>query len=274
MKLTCLLENTSSRSDLEVRHGLSLYLETNKHTILFDFGPDEAFLRNAKVLGKDISSVEMAFLSHGHYDHGGGLSAFLNANDHASVYLHRDIFRPHWSTDGRYIGLNPEQKDNPRLHFCTGVQQISEDLTVISGASGKRMQAASNLELLMEHSDGTRTPDTFSHEQSLIVREGNCYLLVAGCAHSGILNILEQAHTVIGRAPDYVVSGFHLCQPTRGIDEDPAVVAKLGQELLLSPTTYFTCHCTGLNSYRVLKETMRDSVSYLAAGTSIILHDV
>ena len=77
MKLISLLENTSHAPEIQSRHGLSLYLETAAHRIVFDFGPDDTFLHNAAELGVDIAAADLAFLSHGHYDHGGGLPAFL-----------------------------------------------------------------------------------------------------------------------------------------------------------------------------------------------------
>lgn len=92
MKITVLVENTSDF--LPTRHGLSLYIETELHKILFDMGPDETFLQNAETLGIDLSAADIAFLSHGHYDHGGGLAAFLEINHTAKVYLQKARFSP------------------------------------------------------------------------------------------------------------------------------------------------------------------------------------
>ena len=80
MKIVTLLENTAGDAGLCAAHGLSLYIETPKHKILFDMGPDARFLDNAKKLGVDLSAVDIAVLSHGHYDHGGGLRAFCEIN--------------------------------------------------------------------------------------------------------------------------------------------------------------------------------------------------
>lgn len=80
MKITVLCVNTKSSDELVCEHGLSLYIETAKHCILFDMGQTDAYLVNAEKLGVDVSKVDIAFLSHGHYDHGGGLQAFLNVN--------------------------------------------------------------------------------------------------------------------------------------------------------------------------------------------------
>ena len=87
MKITALLENTSEREDMLTEHGLSLYIETQNHTILFDMGQSGLFAKNAAVLGIDLGAVDIAVLSHGHYDHGGGLAVFLEINKTAPVWI-------------------------------------------------------------------------------------------------------------------------------------------------------------------------------------------
>lgn len=271
MKLISLLENTAASPDIQARHGLSLYLETASHRIVFDFGPDDTFARNAETLGVDIAAADLAFLSHGHYDHGGGLPAFLQRNGRAPVYLHKNAFTPLWSSETRYIGLDPALRGNPRLRLTDGVTRLGDGMTLISGAPGRRFLTDSSASLQMERPDGTRQPDDFSHEQSLIVEEGDICLLIAGCAHTGIVNILEQAQQVAGRAMTHVVSGFHLSQPSRGTYEPESMVCSLAGELRRSPTRFFTCHCTGLPPYEILRRELGMQISYLEGGTCIDL---
>ena len=96
MKITTLIENTSARG-LPTEHGLSLFVETAEHKFLFDMGQTDLFARNAETLGIALSKVDFAVLSHGHYDHGGGLNTFLALNDHAPVYMSRYAFEPHYN---------------------------------------------------------------------------------------------------------------------------------------------------------------------------------
>ena len=77
MKIVTLMENTACRDDLYFEHGLSLYIETENHKILFDAGQSAAFADNAQKLGVDLENVDFAVLSHGHYDHSGGLRKCL-----------------------------------------------------------------------------------------------------------------------------------------------------------------------------------------------------
>ncbi len=97
MIITSLVENTSCRPDVGQEHGLSLFIQSGGHTILFDFGQSELFCENASALGADLASVQFGVLSHGHYDHGGGLRRFLQVNSNANVYVSRAAFEKHYN---------------------------------------------------------------------------------------------------------------------------------------------------------------------------------
>lgn len=271
MKLVSLVENTSISTDLYMRHGLSLYVETSSHRIVFDFGPDETLLHNAAALHIDLTAADVAFLSHGHYDHGGGLEAFLSVNRHAPIYLNKNAFNSYWSSETRYIGLDQALKTNPQLCFTDGITKLYDGMTLISRAPGRRFLAASNSNLEWELPDGTRVRDNFLHEQSLIIEDGDICLLLAGCAHSGIVNIMEQAKKTVGRPMTHVVAGFHLYQPTCGISEPEENVRAIAAELKRSNTMYYTCHCTGMPSYEILREELGDRITYLSAGMQLDL---
>ncbi|MBR7146496.1 MAG: MBL fold metallo-hydrolase, partial [Oscillospiraceae bacterium] len=112
MKVVTLLENTTC-GDLRCEHGLSLYIETKKHKILFDSGASDAFFENAKALGVDLTAVDIAFLSHAHNDHCGGLAHFCELNKTAKVYMQKEAFGEYYVvTPARqaFIGLSDEVK--------------------------------------------------------------------------------------------------------------------------------------------------------------------
>ena len=120
MRVVTLIENTAGCPELVCEHGLSFYIETGKHRILFDAGQTDAFAQNAEKLNVDLGSVDFAVLSHGHYDHGGGLQKFLQINQTAPVYLRRDAFLLHQNGQGKNIGLDPQLQASDRLVFTGG----------------------------------------------------------------------------------------------------------------------------------------------------------
>ena len=134
MKITSLVENTS-RVGLPVEHGLSLHISLDDgRSILFDMGQHRLFAENAVRLGINLEGVDLAVVSHGHYDHGGGLRAFLELNQKTKVYLNRHAFEPHYSLreDGlKYIGLDTDLKDCGRLVFCGDEAKIEEDVILL-----------------------------------------------------------------------------------------------------------------------------------------------
>lgn len=171
MKITSIIENTS-RAGLPVEHGLSLFIEMdNGQKALFDMGQSSLFARNAQALGLSIADIDVAVVSHGHYDHGGGLKTFLNENEKAKVFIHKDAFLPHYSlreTGLRHIGLDTKLKDNDRLVFCGDIARISEDMTLFADVHGNCCTPTGN-RLLFGPTE--KENDTFRHEQSLIMEE-------------------------------------------------------------------------------------------------------
>ena len=106
MVITSLCDNLALPG-FAAEHGLSLWIDTGKERILFDFGQTDAYEANAQKLGIHLAEADFGFLSHGHYDHGGGLARFLAANSHAPVYLSPYAFEDHRNRLGNYIGLAP-----------------------------------------------------------------------------------------------------------------------------------------------------------------------
>ena len=130
MKIISLLENTTQKCGMEVEHGLSLYIEANGKRILFDMGQSDLFAKNAERLGIDLSEVDVAVISHGHYDHGGGLGCFLSLNSKAPIYLSRHAFGARFNASGKYIGLCDSLCSCERIIYTDGDTQIDENMTL------------------------------------------------------------------------------------------------------------------------------------------------
>ena len=190
MKITALVENKSNCSLTPV-HGLSLYVETEKHKLLFDLGPDNTLLKNAEKQGVDLGQVDTVIISHGHFDHGGALAAFLDVNHTAKIYVQRRAFEKHYSKSLGFIkvpiGLDRKLMEHPQVVLVDGEYRIDEELLLFTVADTKKFHSTANDTLYDENG-----PDQFAHEQDLMVF-GEKNALIMGCGHCGVVNILERA---------------------------------------------------------------------------------
>lgn len=261
MKITVLAENTATDQRFTAEHGLSLYIETQAHRILFDAGQTEAFARNAELLGLDPADADVAVLSHGHYDHGGGLAEFLRINTCANIYLNNHAFGMHYNGSEKYIGLDPSIKDSGRLIFTGDRHEIDEWLTLFSCNDRVRKYKNDCFGLSVMR-DGKLTPDDFLHEQYLLMHENGKKVLISGCSHKGILNIMDWFR------PDVLVGGFHFMKLDPENDGAEAL-KRMAAELLKYDAKYYTCHCTGVAQYNLLKSIMGDKLEYISTGNII-----
>ncbi|MCX0397884.1 MBL fold metallo-hydrolase [Clostridium perfringens] len=268
LRITTLVENTKISDEYENKHGLSFHIETEKHNILFDLGPKNTFLTNAKKLNINLEEVDIVVISHGHNDHGGGLEEFLKINHKAKVYIHKDAFNEYYSMAGifkKYIGLDKELKSNPRIILTEGDMKIDDELYLFSVVKNRHKVSKFN-KVLYKRVDGMYLEDDFVHEQSLIITENNKNVLMGGCAHNDIRNIIDKAEVIIGKDLDYVISGFHIFNPSTGISESDLFINTLGDNLNERNTKFYTCHCTGMRAFKMLEEKLQDKIEYISTG--------
>ncbi len=259
MRIVALVENTSN-SNMTTEHGLSLYIETEKHRILFDSGQSTLFARNADKLGVDLSTVDICFLSHGHYDHGGGLMEFTRINSKAPIYMSDKAFGLQYDGSDKYVGLDRSWLEDrtfmKRIVFTEGDVKLDDELEIL--APRTRVIDMGNAGLYVKKGS-VFFPDDFSHEQYLMVRLKDKRVLISGCSHQGIINIVEWF------SPDVLVGGFHFM--THFLDDE---LLEYARRLDSYDTEYYTCHCTGPSQYRFIKNEMK-RLRYLSEGEEIIL---
>lgn len=253
MKITALTENTS-KFGLPVEHGLSLYIELADKKLLFDTGQSSLFSENAERLKIALGEVDTAVLSHGHYDHGGGLKKFLEINKKAPVYMSKFAFEPHFNGE-KYIGLDTDL-NRDRFIFTDGVTKISEGLTLYSCNEMEKKVEFGSFGLNM-FKNGKLVPDDFRHEHYLLIEENGKRTLISGCSHKGIINIVNRFK------PDALVGGFHFSKIP------PGEKLKSYAEILNAYNTdYYTCHCTGEEQFKFMKKYMK-RLNYISAGETI-----
>ena len=264
MVIKVLVENMAISTEYGKVHGLCLYIETVRHKILFDLGPDKLFLDNAEKMGVKIEEIDTVVISHGHYDHGGALGLFLQHNHRAKIYIHKKAFDRHFTKVlGLYIGvgLDASLASHEQIVLTGGNLELDEELMIVTDVKERDLFPQSNRSLYtMEN--GKKLRDDFSHEQSLLIREGEHKVLLAGCAHCGIVNILNRANQDLGEPVTHVIGGFHIMK-----DKSPELVRDIALRLKGFDIQYYTCHCTGQKNFALLQEEMREQIQYVPVGT-------
>ena len=272
MRIVNLIENTEGNPECVSAHGLSFYVETKKHKLLLDLGPSEDTLKNAAALGIKLSDVDTVILSHGHYDHSGGIIPFTKINDKAAIYMQAAATDAYFADDGmdaperyRYIGIDPDIEKLPQLRFISGDTVIDEELELFTIQKRSHELPFTNKRLLVRKGN-EYIRDDFRHEHYLVIRQDGKSVLMSGCAHNGILSILDAYMEKYGKAPDAVISGFHLMKKTPYREEEIREIEEIAKELDQYPTRFFTCHCTGADAFDIMKTIMGERLSYVHSG--------
>ena len=258
MKITTLIENTAISPELTAEHGLSLFVQTGSCRFLFDAGQSGAFAENAQKLGIDLKTADFAVLSHGHYDHGGGMMEFLEQNSRAKLYLREDAFGNYCNGIRKYIGLDHRLRRSGRLVLTGNAYTIAPGLTLCT-CNNRHRPIPTDPFGLTEQVGSDFRPDAFRHEQYLLIEEAGKRVLLSGCSHKGILNILDWFR------PDVLVGGFHFKQ----LDPASPRLREWGEAMAKYDTLFYTGHCTGQAQYDVLKTILGDRLHSVSTGTVV-----
>ena len=248
MRITTLIENSAHPMDavLEAEHGLSFYIEHAGHFIVSDLGESDAFVNNATLLGLDLALVEAVTISHHHYDHGGGLARMFKENGHAEVYLRRSACTEFIAQEGeeepKQIGLDQTilKAYEERIVYVDRHKEILPGIHVLTDIPAVHAKPFGKGRLKMVR-NGQIEPDSFDHEMMTVLEGDNGLLVLTGCAHNGVLNMLEAVRQAFpGRSISAVIGGFHL------LYEELDEIRMIGQALAaMEIPVIYTGHCTG-----------------------------
>lgn len=275
LKATILVENTVGVPlGLLSEWGLSMLLDFGDERILFDTGEQGNLIRNSQILGHDLGQINRVILSHGHYDHSGGLLKFLQYRGRVPVYAHPDLFIGHYrrglnGQDDKYLGVpfHPEQLESAGAEFHWHREPVELRPGLWLSGEIPRTTAFERVEgRLVEHKDGQAVQDTIPDDSSLFYVTDQGLVILLGCAHAGLVNIVEHAKQVTGEdRVRAIIGGTHLGPAT---EHQQKLTIDYLRGLL-----YLTClapnHCTGLVMMSKLAAEFPGVFTWATAGTTL-----
>lgn len=274
MKVKVLVENTAE-DGLFAEHGLCLYVEYKNKKYLIDSGATGLFAKNADLMGIDLNQIDMAFLSHAHYDHSGGYPEFFQRNKHAKVYLQEAAKnRQYFKIAGpikKYIGI-PEgirEEYTDRLAYIDGAAKLEEGIYIVPHSSDGILERAKHTHMCVVVNGKTRYDD-FAHEQTIVFEEEDGLVCFNSCSHSGVDIAIDEVKRAFPKQKiKAYIGGFHMMGIT-GVDScsySKEEVQKVAYGLSeSSDARFFSGHCTGMIAYGWLKEILGDRLVAFRTG--------
>jgi 7,8-dihydropterin-6-yl-methyl-4-(beta-D-ribofuranosyl)aminobenzene 5'-phosphate synthase len=247
IRITVLVENSVHHQGLVAEHGLSFHVQSGERSLLFDTGQTDLAVINAETLRLPLDRVEAIGLSHGHYDHTGGVSALLELAPEARVYLHPAAFEKKFSqSSGRSREVGMSDCVAQAIRRCaggfigtTGRTEIMAGIFVTGEIPRVTTYEDTGGAFFLDE-EGTR-PDPLWDDQALVIDLGRSVVLLLGCAHAGLVNTLDHVRHLTGGKPvSAVIGGLHL--GSAGEERLQPTIARLrdAQLEILAPA-----HCTG-----------------------------
>ena len=270
LKIHILTDNNVTKPGMLAEHGLSLWIEKDDRRILFDTGQSVVFCHNAKVMGIDLGKTDYIILSHGHFDHCGGLQFFPHSNEIPMVYAHPDIFLKKFVVIGkdkklREVGVPWEMEKLVGRLIYTRKPLMIEDGVMLSGEipNSTNYEVAS-ADFYMEK-DGRMMHDLMLDEQMLILEDGNGVAIFLGCSHPGVVNCLKYARRLFpDKKINLLVAGMHL------ENASPLLLQTTIQDIFdMGIQKVVPLHCTSFGAMCELKQLLGDRCLISAVGDVI-----
>jgi 7,8-dihydropterin-6-yl-methyl-4-(beta-D-ribofuranosyl)aminobenzene 5'-phosphate synthase len=275
-RITVLCENTVQGLDLLGEHGFSAYIETPRQSILFDTGQGFSIIRNSLQLKKDLRNVSKVVLSHGHLDHVGGLAAFLGAKGPCPIAAHPDIFNERFWLMPAGDGVeNPVSIGMPwpqsylatrgaGFEWYKEFSEIAPNVFVTGEVPRKTLFELGSPKFVVAR-DGGWTPDPFLDDFSMVLTTSQGLVIVLGCAHAGIVNILNHAVEQTGVNRVYaVLGGTHL-----GLSPEPQFDPTMQALKEFNIRILAVSHCTGQSPVARLASEFGDKFAFGRVGFTL-----
>ena len=278
IRITIICENTVGPSLPFIgEHGFAAFLETPAGNFLFDTGQGISILYNARLLKKDLDSTKKIFLSHGHYDHTGGLSNVLTLHNSVKVYAHPDIFSQKYSLvqiDGndtqKYIGMKfPKEyyeKRGAQFVFKSSLSEVSEGI-YLTGEIPRITEFEKGDPRLTVKNNGNLEPDPLLDDQALIIRtKRDGLIILLGCTHSGLINTIQYVLDHFKRERlSVLIGGTHLA-----FFKDDQIEKTITQLKHHNLNKIGVSHCTGMKAATRLFQEFKDKFFVANVGASLV----
>ena len=265
MHITVLSDNNGTET-LAGEWGLSILIEHGALRILLDAGASDRFMKNAAALGKDLSGLDFAVLSHAHYDHADGFVPLLRANPALKVYV-RACTEANCYADKEngmeYIGVAPAlvEEFEDRLVRVDGDCELAGGVWLIPHKARHRSKIGARERMYVKGCCNLY-PDDFSHEQSLVFETQQGLCIFNSCSHAGASEIIgEVCDAFPGQRVHAYVGGFHLYRRTP--EEAEAFAGRLAER---GVERILTGHCTGDEAFAILKARLGDRIDRFRVG--------
>ena len=273
IRITILCENTVGRLVGSGEHGFSAFIETGQGNYLFDTGGGHSVVSNSLILDKDLKNIRKVFLSHGHHDHSGGLPEVLKLRGNVDVHAHPDVFidriavlKENGRETKRFAGIPYKRR---YLEYLGANFVFNSDFTEVekgiflTGEVPRKTPYEKPDPRLFSEMDGKITQDTFLDDQSLILETPKGFVLILGCAHSGMVNIIRHVMDKTGKEKFFaILGGTHLDFLTpEQLKESIKSLKKMDIEKI------GVSHCTGMKASSRLQQEFGDRFFFGCVGS-------
>ncbi len=269
LTITTLVENMVKDRNLLAEHGLSFLIQVNNNNFIFDTGQGMCIDHNVSLLNISLKTISSVIISHGHYDHTGGLMRLIDKKIPLTIRTHQEVFnkkfiltRNNYKEIGMPTAIKDSLHNNIKLILNKEPVEIEKNIFL----TGEIPAFEKNDGFFTFNNQNEYVPDSFRDEQALFIKTHKGLVVILGCAHTGIINTLEYIKSITNETIYAVLGGTHL------IEADDQELKKTVEKLeKLKISNIGVCHCTGIDSYTYLKNKLPHKVFYCYTGSKFLV---